>query len=325
MPDSETIEVLAPQPGVHANGFRRDLLSGLAAQPRSIPSKHLYDKRGSELFDRICTLPEYYLTRCESQIMRRHAGEMARRLGGTVRLVELGSGSSMKTRLLLDHLGDESIYLPVDVSREHLRQSAMALAADYPRLRILPVCGDFSRPLRLPEEGQEYLPTVVYFPGSTIGNFEQHDALRLLDSIRTLCGPGGQLLIGVDLRKAPDVIHAAYNDRQGVTEAFTKNLLQRANRELDADFDLEAFDYKAEYQERAGRIKASLVSNRPQVVRVDEQEFVFEEKDEIHTEYSHKYSEDEFQRLAEQAGFVLRDLWRDTRGYFAVMRFLAID
>ncbi|MCA9241599.1 MAG: L-histidine N(alpha)-methyltransferase, partial [Planctomycetales bacterium] len=171
MPPSETIVVHAPQPGAPANGFRGDLVSGLSARPRSIPCKHLYDKRGSELFDRICTLPEYYLTRCELEIMRRHAGEMARRLGGSVRLVELGSGSSRKTRLLLEHLGRDSIYLPVDVSREHLEQSARALARDYPHLRVLPVCGDFSRPLLLPQHGTDELPTAVYFPGSTIGNF----------------------------------------------------------------------------------------------------------------------------------------------------------
>lgn len=302
-----------------ADDFRADVLAGLMGSPKRISSKHLYDKRGSELFDRICELEEYYPTRCELEIMRRHSGEIAEQFAGPVHLVEFGSGSSIKTRLLLDHLDPCSTYLPVDVSREHLEASCDALRAEYPGLAIQPVCGDFTEPLPMPEGLDRSAPTVVYFPGSTIGNFEEAAAVGLLRNIREIAGEDGQALIGVDLRKDAAVVHAAYNDREGVTAEFTKNLLRRINRELRADFQLQDFDYHAHYNTHKGRIEAALVSRRDHRVSVDGQPVAFGRGEAIRTEYSHKYTIPKFAAMAERAGLELARQWNDTRRYFAVL------
>ena len=222
--------------------FAAAVKDGLHRRPRSIPARFLYDARGSALFDRICELPEYYLTRTETAILRERAGEIARRAGPGVVLVEYGSGSSLKTRLLLDALVDAEAYVPVDVSREHLAASAARLRREYPGLRVEPVCADYMTAFRLPPGIPGQAPRLGFFPGSTIGNLLPADARAFLRGARQLVGEGGALVLGADLRKDPGALHAAYNDAAGVTARFTLNLLARMNRELDADFDLSGFD-----------------------------------------------------------------------------------
>lgn len=309
----------ASTPKSATSGFAADVLSGLTDHPKWISSKHLYDKRGSELFDQICELDEYYVTRCEAEIMEASSADIVAQLGGAVNLIEFGSGSSMKTRLLLDHLDPASVYLPVDVSRQHLEESCAALAADYPELSIEPIAADFTQPIELPEWADNGLPNVAYFPGSTLGNFEEAAAVGLLENMRALSGDDGLALVGIDLQKDPQVIHDAYNDRAGVTEAFTKNLLRRINRELDAALPLDDFDYHAHYNTAKGRIEAALVSRCDQRHKVHGREIAFGRGEAIRTEYSHKYTIPQFAAMADQAGFELRRQWNDRRRYFAVL------
>jgi L-histidine Nalpha-methyltransferase len=298
--------------------FRADVLRGLRAPAKELPCKYFYDAAGSELFERITELEEYYPTRTERGIMEQCAPEMARRLGRRVLLVEYGSGSSTKTRLLLDHLADPAGYVPVDVSGEHLRRSARALAVDYPAVEVLPVCADFTRPLELPVPRKRAARRVVYFPGSTVGNFTPDETVALLRQTAALVGPGGGLLLGADLRKDPRVIEAAYNDRQGVTAAFNRNLLVRINRELGGDFVVEQFAHRAFYDAAAGRIEMHLVSRRDQWVRVGEADFFFAAGESIRTEYSHKYRRRDLHDLARAAGFAVKGTWTDGRRYFGV-------
>jgi dimethylhistidine N-methyltransferase len=302
-----------------AADLRRDALAGLSQRPRTLPCKYFYDDHGSWLFDQICTLPEYYPTRTELAISRQYAAEMATACGPHTLLVELGSGSSTKTRVLLDHLREPAAYVPVDIARDFLRESAGALARAYPRLPVLPVCADFTRPFTVPAAR---LPparrTVVYFPGSTIGNFTAPEATELLRNIADLIGAGGGLLIGVDLRKDPAVLERAYNDARGVTAAFNLNLLTRINRELGADFDLAAFHHRAIYDQDAGRIEMQLLSAREQTVHIDEHSFSFAAGEVLRTEYSHKYSLESFAGLATAAGLTVRQVWTDRDALFSV-------
>lgn len=299
--------------------FRDDALAGLRGSPKSLPCKYFYDKRGSELFDEICLLDEYYLTRSELGIMERHAAEMGQQIGPGVMLVEYGSGSSVKTRYLLDGLPDPVAYVPVDISDEHLHETARELERDYPQIEILPVCADFTREFALPLSERSTTHAAVYFPGSTIGNFQPHKAAELLERITRLCGTGGGLLIGIDLQKDPRTIEAAYNDRRGVTAEFNLNLLRRINRELDGDFDLDQFEHRAVYNAQAGRVEISLVSRRDQTVEVGGEAFEFARGEAIHTEYSHKYTIDGFAEMAARAGLTLRREWTDPKRYFAVL------
>ena len=297
--------------------FLSDVLEGLARSAKTLPCKYFYDARGSALFDRICTLPEYYPTRTELAILRRHAGAMAAAIGPRCLLVEYGSGSSTKTRLLLDRLADPAAYVPVDISREHLLQSAAALAAHYPRLRVIPVCADFTRPFALPDV-PDAARAVGYFPGSTIGNFAPADARKFLADVAEQCGPGGALLIGVDLTKPRSVLEPAYDDARGVTAEFNRNLLRRANRELGADFDLAAFDHRAFWNASLGRVEMHLVSRRDQVVRIAGQAIPFAKGESIHTENSHKYELAGFAALAAAAGFTVERAWIDDAELFSV-------
>lgn len=299
--------------------FRADVLNGLSASPKCLPCKHFYDRRGSELFDRICELPEYYPTRTELAIMRRHAPAIAEAIGPGVALVEYGSGSSTKTRLLLDALIEPVAYVPVDISAEHLHATAERLAVAYPAIDVAPLAADFTEPLRLPPLPREPSHAAVYFPGSTIGNFEPPAALSLLRRMGALVGEGGGLVIGVDLQKERDILEAAYNDAAGVTAAFNKNLLARINRELDADLDPEAFAHHAVYDERHGRISLSLVSRVDQTATIEGESFSFAAGEAIHTEHSHKHTVDGFAALAAGAGFELRRAWTDDRDWFAVL------
>lgn len=302
--------------------FRNDVWAGLACSPKQLPCKYFYDKRGSELFDRICLLDEYYLTRAELAITERHATEMGEQIGDGVMLVEFGSGSSVKTRYLLDALPRAAAYVPVDISGEHLQQAAAEIAADYPRVEVLPVCADFTELFALPLATRSISHVAVYFPGSTIGNFLPERATKLLANIAGLCGPGGGLLIGIDLKKDPAKIHAAYNDALGVTAEFNLNLLRRINRELDADFQLGSFRHQALYSAERGRVEIDLVSTERQVVRVAGRVFELEAGEPINTEYSHKYTVEEFSALAAPAGFVLHREWTDAERNFAVLHYV---
>jgi dimethylhistidine N-methyltransferase len=315
---------VCPRPSLAQDIFLSDVLAGLRAPAKCLPCKYFYDKRGSELFDRICLLDEYYLTRCELAIMDKHAPEMGEQIGPGVLLVEYGSGSSVKTRYLLDGLPDATAYVPVDISGEHLAQSAQELARDYERIEIMPVCADFTGDFAVPMAMRATSHVAVYFPGSTIGNFLPHRAAELLRRISRLCGTGGGLLIGIDLQKDVATIEAAYNDQLGVTAEFNLNLLRRINRELGADFALAQFVHRARYNPVAGRVEISLVSRRAQVVHVGDESVELAQGEAICTEYSYKYTVESFARIAAAAGLTLRREWTDRRRYFAVLHF-AVD
>jgi L-histidine Nalpha-methyltransferase len=309
-------------PGTHS--FARDVIRGLSRTRKAIPCKYLYDDRGSELFDEICELDEYYLTRAELGILRAHGDEMADAIGEDCELIELGSGSAVKTRLLLEHLRNPRAYLPIDISAEPLARSASELAACFPGLEIIPVCADFTVPVALPETGSPRARRVVYFPGSTIGNFRPRAAMRLLRLVARLVGDGGGLLIGFDLDKDESIVWPAYNDRRDISAAFSLNLLARINRELGADFDLRAFAHQADYNRARQRVEIHLVSQKDQVVRIGGRAFAFLEGEKIHTEYSYKYSLEHFGRLTARVGFSLDRQWFDANRHFSV-QYLIVD
>ena len=298
--------------------FQAEALAGLQSFEKTLPCKYFYDRRGSQLFDQICELPEYYPTRTEAAIMRAYVGEMAALFGPDCLLIEYGSGSSTKTRILLDHLPHLAGYVPMDISRDHLYQTAAGLCAAYPHLNILPLCADYTAEFDLPAACRPARSRVVYFPGSTIGNFHRDQAAGFLTHIAETCGPGGGLLIGVDLRKAPQILEPAYNDRQGVTAAFNLNLLRRMNTELGTDFDLAQFAHYAFYNGFVGRIEMHLMSLRSQTVHLGGVEIVFEEEETILTECSYKYSLPEFAQIAASAGLTVRQVWTDPEQKFSV-------
>jgi dimethylhistidine N-methyltransferase len=304
--------------------FRQDVLDGLSRPQKELPCKYFYDRRGSQLFDEICELDEYYLTRTELAIMQQYAAEMGEQIGPGVMLVEYGSGSSVKTRILLDNLPQPAAYVPVDISDEHLDSTAQSIARDYPQLEVLPVCADFTEDFDLPAATVDVTHAAVYFPGSTIGNLRPHKARHLLERIAPLCGTGGGLLIGIDLQKDPDVIEAAYNDRRGVTAEFNLNLLHRINRELAADFDVDQFQHLAFYNSELGRIETYAVSRCDQTVTIGKRRFRFRRGERIHTENSHKYTIEDFAALAAEAGLTLRRHWTDGQRYFAVLHFAVL-
>lgn len=294
------------------------MLVGLQDDPKHLPSKFFYDERGSKLFDAICELDEYYLTRTELAIMKMHIGAMVDALGPRVRLVEYGSGSSLKTRLLLDHLSRLAGYVPIDISREHLLRTAEEVAAQYPDVSVLPVCADYTSDYRLPDPEGDVERTVVYYPGSTVGNFTPDTARTFLAHMAKQVGPRGGLLIGVDLQKDEALLRAAYNDAQGVTAAFNKNLLRRINRELEADFDLDCFRHEAVYNAAEGRVEMYLVSEVAQRVAVEGIEVPFKAGERILTEYSYKYTVDGFADLADRAGWSVETVWTDDQELFSV-------
>lgn len=302
-----------------ADSFRADVLRGLLEQHKELPCKYFYDETGSRLFERICALPEYYPTRAELAILGRDSREMAERLGPNCLLMEFGSGSSVKTRALLDCLAAPAAYIPVDISREQLLASARALVRDYPDIEVRPVWADFTLPFEIPAVSRPARKRVVYFPGSTIGNFSPHQARQLLTRTARLCGPNGGMLLGADLKKDPRLLHAAYNDREGVTAAFNLNLLVRINRELRADFRVEHFWHHALYNPREGRIEMYLVSRLDQHVRVGDREIFLAEGEPICTEYSYKYSVADLNEMAAASGFAVERLWMDESKYFCVL------
>ncbi len=303
--------------------FRAAVLAGLARAPRAIPAKFLYDARGSELFDAICELPEYYLTRTETGILARCAPELARLAGPGCALVEFGSGSSVKTRLLLDAMPDLAAYVPIDISRQHLDATAARLRRDYQRLRVEPVCADYmalaALPIDLNGPDMKDAPRLGFFPGSTIGNLEPAEATSFLRRARRLLGDRGALVLGVDLRKDPKRLHDAYNDAAGITAAFTLNLLRRMNRELGATFDTAHFAHEAFYNPAAGRIEIYVRSLADQSVTVAGRSFAFSAGERVHTEYSYKYDEAGIAALAASAGFTIDRTWTDPDRLFAVV------
>ena len=296
----------------------RELVAGLNRRQKTISPKYFYDETGSQLFEQITALPEYYLTDAELEIMREHVDDMAALIGEQASLIEYGSGSSLKTRILLEHLDDLAAYVPVDISEEHLYASAQKIRGEFPDLAVHPVVADFTRPFELPTPAIMPVKNVVYFPGSTIGNFEYADAMELLRVMFGEAGAGGALLIGLDLQKDPAIIDRAYNDAKGVTAEFNLNMLRHLNREHGANFDLDAFEHRAEYDEEQGRVVLELVSQKEQTVEIGDTEIDIDDGEAILTEYSHKYTLDGFARMAHDAGFEVLQVWTDPDELFSV-------
>ena len=298
--------------------FRDAVFAGLARRPRSLPCKFFYDARGSELFEEICRVPEYYLTRTETAILEECADEIADRIGPHCRLIELGSGASRKVRILLQALDRPAAYVPVDISREHLREAAAQLAADFPDLPVVAVCADYTRPFTLPVLAGPAGKRVGFFPGSTIGNFEPAMVVDFLAHCARLLGPEGEMLVGADLKKDVDVLDAAYNDRAGANAAFNLNVLERINRELGADIDIDRFEHVAFYNPNAGRVELYVKSLADQTIEIAGRRFEIDRGELIHTENSYKYAIDEFRVLAARAGFRSGETWTDRGQLFSV-------
>lgn len=291
---------------------------GLRLEPKRLPSWLFYDERGSQLFEEICTQPEYYLTRSEIALMRAHAGSIAEAMGPDVRLVEYGSGSAIKTRILLEHLKSPVAYVPVEISPEALHESVLRLGVLFPHLAMQPLCADFTRALRLPIPPRAPRRTVLYFPGSTIGNFEATEAAALLRRMRDTMGDNGGVLIGVDLKKDSAMIEAAYNDAAGITAQFTLNMLAHINREIGSNFKLDQFHHRAHYNPMVGRIETHIVSDCEQHVRVGRQQVRFRADEAMQVEYSCKYSPADFAALAARAGLAVAQSWNDPQNLFSL-------
>ena len=298
------------------DNFQHAVIDGLSRRPRCIPPKYFYDQAGSHLFESICEQPEYYPTRTETALLKQYAHEIAAVAGSDCHLIEPGSGSCEKVRHLLDAM-QPAAYLPLDISCEYLEKAAAGIAEDYPWLDVHAVCTDITDEVSLPFI-PEQADAVMFYPGSSIGNFDPEDARAFLACLASITGEGGGLLIGVDLKKDPAILDAAYNDANGVTAAFNLNLLRRINRELAGDFDTETFAHHAFYNSARGRVEMHLISECKQTVRVNGHAFKFNAGDSIHTENSYKYTIDEFQMLAQQAGFTPCRVWSDNNDLFSL-------
>lgn len=312
--DREGLKMLDCEP--KQDDFAEQVLQGMSRTPKSIPSKFFYDEKGSHLFDAICELPEYYPTRTEMSIMEASLGDMAETIGTDVQLIEFGSGSSAKTRMLLEAMRDPVAYVPIEISRAHLLDSSEQIAAIHPKLDVLPICADYMQDLTLPTLGSA-LRRVIYFPGSTIGNLTRDAAGGFLSRMANMAGSDGGLLIGIDLRKSPDVLIPAYNDSQGVTAAFNLNLIDRIARELDSNISRHDFEHQAVWNEEDSRIEMHLVSKRSHVFQISGQSFAMTKGEHILTEYSHKYTLEMFDELA--SGWKRQRVWTDEREWFAVL------
>jgi dimethylhistidine N-methyltransferase len=311
--EAQRIEFLKDAPD---GSFSDGLIEGLGRTPKEISCKYFYDAEGSALFDAICALPEYYQTRTEVALLRRHAGELAALIGQHAEIVEFGAGALRKVRILLDALESPCGYSPIDISGAYLRDVTRPLKAEYPGLALRPVVADFTQPLHLPPMAGAQ-KRMGFFPGSTIGNFRPDAAMSLLRRMRDMLDGGG-LLVGVDLVKDPAILHAAYNDAAGVTAAFNKNLLARANREFNAGFELDGFAHYAPYNPKAQRIEMYLVSLKRQSVRLNGQVVEFQSGEAVHTEDSHKYTIESFREIAARAGFIPRAVWADENRLFSL-------
>lgn len=298
--------------------FYTDVAEGLSKPQKSLPCRWLYDQRGSELFEAITELPEYYPTRTEIGIFERQLPEMATAIGENAHVVEFGAGAGTKTRLLLDSLKTPSSYAAIDISADFLKSSMAALAADYPAIRVIPVVGDFMDAASLKATELPDGNRLAFFPGSTIGNLLDAEIVEFLTAVRDMLGEGSQFLIGFDLVKSADILIPAYDDAAGVTADFNLNLLTRINRELDGTFDLSTFTHEARWNEADGRIEMYLVSQTDQTIGVNGDRFTFRKGETIHTENSRKFRLDGFESLAAEAGWVFKRVWTDDRNYFAV-------
>lgn len=300
------------------NSELAEIIAGLRLPEKTISPKYFYDERGSQLFDAITRLPEYYPTKTELGIMRDNIVEIAALLGEQASLIEFGSGSSRKTRTLLQNLDQQAVYVPVDISESHLLESARDIRAEFPNLEVLPVVADFTRSFALPSPSIMPLRNIIYFPGSTIGNFTHDAAHDLLKVMHQEAGEDGALLIGIDLQKDPAIIERAYNDSAGITAEFNVNILRHLNREFGFDFDLNTFTHDARYNDSEGRVEIRLISSSDQSVRIGDDEFAIEKGEGILTEYSHKYTLDGFAAMAARAGFTVEKVWMDAERLFSV-------
>lgn len=329
--DGDAASSVAPRPGaakIHLldlhpprEDLRAEALEGLQARPKTLPCKLLYDRAGSVLFDRICTVDEYYPTRTELGIMREHMDEIVDAVGPGAMIIEFGSGTSEKIVELLGHLREPAGYVPLEISRQHLLDAAHELSDRFPDLELYPICADFHQQITLPPPVAHAKRKVMYFPGSTIGNFTRGEAQLFLARFAEIVGPGGGLLVGVDLVKDRDVLRAAYDDSEGVTAAFNLNLLERLNRDLGSDFDVSAFEHRAIFNEEHRRIEMRLVAQRDMTVRLGGEAIEFKAGESICTEHSHKYTIDGFAEMAAHAGFSLSRRWTDENEWFAVLFF----
>lgn len=300
--------------------FQADVLAGLSATPRTLPCKHFYDARGSKLFEAICECPEYYLTRADLALHEQHVGEISERVGPEAHVIEFGAGAGVKTRKLLAGLERPRAYTPIEISAAALRYSARRLTTDFPDIEIRPLQADYTKDIDA-DRLQLNPPSrrrVVYFPGSTIGNFNQAEAITFLGRMGRIARANGAMLIGVDLMKPESVLLAAYDDAAGITAEFNLNLLVRMQNELGAELELEAFSHEARFNRKESRIEMHLVATRRTVIALGEKRFEFARGDSIHTESSHKYSVDDFRALADRAGLVSRQVWKDPEGLFSM-------
>jgi dimethylhistidine N-methyltransferase len=304
--------------------FRTDVLAGLTAPRKTLPSKYFYDAEGSRLFEMICELPEYYLTRTETALLERIAPDIAARIPDGAALVEFGSGASTKTRLLLDAAPHLRYYVPIDISSSALQIAAEAIAADYPALRVEPLRRDFTQDFELADAVRR-CPIVGFFPGSTIGNFQAHEASALLHRTRRILGEAAQFIVGADIAKDPTVLLAAYDDAQGVTAAFNMNLLRRMNRELDASFDTKTFRHRAIWNAAESRIEMHLESLEDQIVRIGDRPVRFARGETIHTENSHKYVPERLAQLAARAGWRVTGTWLSEDPAFGIFLLTAAN
>ncbi|MFZ1765663.1 MAG: L-histidine N(alpha)-methyltransferase [Candidatus Nitrotoga sp.] len=303
---------------VDSEGFRLDVCAGLRQRQRSIPPKYFYDAQGSALFEQICETAEYYLTRTETAILDQHSAEMMGLIGQPCALVEFGCGSAVKTPLLLRHLDSSSVCVLIDICKPQLEQTEARLAAQFPNIKILAVCADYTQLQALPLPVSCDLRPVIFFPGSTIGNYTPEEAQYLLRKAAKLIGPNGSMLIGVDCKKEPVILNAAYNDKAGLTKAFNLNLLARMERELGAKLEPDGFAHYAYYNPVPGRVEMHLVSRFDQVIRISGEEFWIGEGESIQTENSYKYRPDEFQDLAKSAGWDTEMVWTDADKFFSI-------
>lgn len=294
----------------------QEVLQGMRLSQKSIPSKYFYDERGSQLFDEITELPEYYPTRTERKILEDNIDEMASFLGEAIELIEPGSGSSEKTRILLSGMKSICCYIPIDISGDYLEKVADGLRKEYPNIDIEPLAADYTRAFELPEIHEE-ARNIVFFPGSTIGNFNEETVLRFFEVISNIVGKSGGMLIGVDLKKDIKVLEAAYNDSDGVTAEFNKNMLLHLNRKISSDFDIHLYEHKSVWVEEEGRIEMRLIANQDHFVHIEGEQFQVLEGEYIHTENSHKYSLEEFAKIVEP-WFEVKKVWMDKNEYFSV-------
>ena len=308
----------ARETSVETADFLQDVLEGLRTDPKTVPCKHLYDEHGSKLFDQICEQPDYYPTRTEIRIMRANMGEMVEKVGPGALLIEYGSGTSEKTRLLLNAHPSLAGYVPIDIACLHVTEAAEAIQQEHPDLRVEPLCADYTEDFELPDVNGDARRRVAYFPGSTIGNFDPEDAQDFLARIAETVGEGGGLMLGVDLMKDKETLRAAYNDREGVTAAFNENLLRRMKRELGAELDEEQFAHEGRYNPGRGCMEMHLVSQTDQAIVIGDEAFSFPEGETIRTERSYKFTRSGFARMAKRAGFRVDTVWTDEDDLFSV-------